>query len=323
MDAGDADVSPMSSPTPENVSSTESHLIRPADAARQLGIPASTLRRWSRRFASFLSPEANGAARENGSRGHRRYTPDDLAVLARCKELLSAGRTFEQVTAMLEQDFQSEAPVVEGEIELDENKPTASEADAEEPLQMMQGEDATDAGNILAQALASIPGFQQAIITGQQSERELLGVVLQDNFTLKEENKKLRERMVETERRIFEMKREMEKARTEERERMRQMEAYLFQLQRQMDDLVRRQSVQAPAPGYPAVLPQPVAPTPAPVVSPQPVRRAAPQPSPTSPSEPEPSTMMQGAPPAEAASLSPRSEPAPKKRSFWDWLLGR
>ncbi len=304
MDVGDAHASHMTSSTPENVSSTESPLIRPADAARQLGIPASTLRRWSRRFAPFLSPEANGAARENGSRGHRRYMPDDLVVLARCKVLLSQGRTFEQVTEMLAPDFQSEAQAVEGEIDLDENPSVASDAGGDEPLQMMRGEDATDAGNILAQALASIPGFQQAIITGQQTERELLGVVLQDNFTLKEENKKLRERMVETERRIFEMKREMEKARTEERERMRQMEAYLFQLQRQMDDLVRRKTAPPVAAGYQAAMQPPPA-------APEPVRKQAASTAP---------------PPPPASELPPAPEesaPASKKRSFWDWLLGK
>jgi len=285
----------MTSPTSKNATTTATSLLRPADAARQLGIPASTLRRWSRRFAAFLSPEANGAARENGFRSHRRYTPEDLRVLARCKTLLSAGRTFEQVAAMLESDFRPESPVVEGEIDLGERDAGVSEAAAGEPLQLMRGEDATEAGNLLAQALASIPGFQQAIITGQQNERELLGVVLQDNFALKEENKKLRERMVETERRIFEMKREMEKARTEERERMRQMEAYLFQLQRQMDDLVRRQS----------------APASAPVVLPRPVRRSAS--AVAAPPEPASATTAQDVP----------SAPAPRKRSFWDWLLGR
>lgn len=281
-------------------------LIRPADAARQLGIPASTLRRWSRRFAPFLSPEASGAVRENGSRGHRRYAPDDLTVLARCKVLLSEGHTFNQVADMLAQDFQSEAPVVEGEIDVDANQSAASDAGGDEPFQMMREEDAVDAGNILAQALAAIPGFQQAIITGQQSERELLGIVLQDNFTLKEENKKLRERMVETERRIFEMKREMEKARTEERERMRQMEAYLFQLQRQMDDLVRRQAASPVASGRQgAMQPQPVAP--------EPVRKQAAPAAPQSSITPEPS----------AASAETASAPAQKKRSFWEWLLGK
>jgi len=238
-----------------------------------LGIPASTLRRWSRRFAPFLSPEANGAARENGSRGHRRYTPQDLEVLARCKALLSEGRTFEQAAQELERAYQPSVQAVEGEIEEDEAEPPTPEAvlTDDEPLEMVREEDAVDVGQMMAQLLSSLSGSQQMIITGQQSERELLGVVLQDNFNLKEENKKLRERMVETERRIFEMNREIEKARTQERERMRQMEAYLFQLQRQMDDLVRRSPAQPAAPARVAVSPQPAAPAPTP--KPAPSRR--------------------------------------------------
>ena len=298
----------MTSPTPESASATESTLTRPADAARQLGIPASTLRRWSRRFAPFLSPEANGAARENGSRGHRRYTPQDLEVLARCKALLSEGRTFEQAAQELERAYQPSVQAVEGEIEEDEAEPPTPEAvlTDDEPLEMVREEDAVDVGQMMAQLLSSLSGSQQMIITGQQSERELLGVVLQDNFNLKEENKKLRERMVETERRIFEMNREIEKARTQERERMRQMEAYLFQLQRQMDDLVRRSPAQPAAPARVTVSPQPAAP--------------APTPKPA----PEPPTPEGTSAPSLPADASPHPAPSPrKKRSFWDWLLGR
>ena len=301
--------------TSQNVNSTEPILLRPADAARQLGLPASTLRRWSRRFASFLSPEANGAARENGGRGHRRYTPRDMAVLAHCKILLSEGYTFEQVAAALEADFRPDVPTVEGEVEMEpeEDAAAAEGVPPGESAELITGKEAVDVGQMMAQLLASLSGSQQIIISGQQTEKELLSVLIQDNFNLKEENKKLRERMVETERRIFEMKREMERNRKDEQERMRQMEAYLFQLQRQMDDLVRRQSVLPPTPGYPAILPQPVAPT----TAPQPVRRTPPAP----PAEPEPATPE----PEErsAAAASQQSAPAPKKRSFWDWLLGR
>jgi len=249
--------------------STDPTLTRPADVARALGIPASTLRRWSRRFAPFLSAEANGAIRANGTRGHRRYTPHDIAILTQCKELLSAGNNFQQVSQILESSYPAQAVAVEGEIDLDETPIAPSAAPATD---LVREEEAANLGQMLAQTLSALSGSQQMLITGQQSERELLGIVLQDNFNLKEENKKLRERMLETERRIFEMKRNIEKDRSDERERMRQMEAYLFQLQRQMDDLIRR----AP-------------------------RAAASSPAP---------------PPAP-------SEPAPQKRSIWQWLLGK
>ncbi len=40
----------------QSMASDDRTLLRPAEAAQRLGIPASTLRRWSRRFAPFLSP---------------------------------------------------------------------------------------------------------------------------------------------------------------------------------------------------------------------------------------------------------------------------
>ena len=312
----------MSAKTTSGAPQADPTLLRPADAARRLGIPASTLRRWSRRFAPFLSPEANAAVRENGARGHRRYTPQDMAVLARCKVLLSQGHTFEQAARELETTFQPEAQVVEGEVEM---QPDAAEpgeevivVDEGERLEMTPGEDAVEVGRMMAQLLSSLSGSQQMLITGQQTERELLGVLLQDNFNLKEENKKLRERMVETERRIFEMKREMEKNRKDEQERMRQLEAYLFQLQRQMDDLVRRRTPPAAAPAVAPAFP---------AVAPQPVRREAAPPAPQQ-AQPQPQPAPEPKPQAAESSQAGAEEaaapsPAPRKRSFWAWLLGR
>ena len=297
-------------------------LIRPAEAAQRLGIPASTLRRWSRRFAAFLSPQANGLRPADGTRGHRRYAPEDLAVLARCKTLLSQGLTFDQVAAMLETNFEPEVTVVEGEVE-EEGEPVRAEEPVrvEEAGEMVLGEDAADLGRMMAQMISTLSGSQQMIITGQQTERELLSIVIQDNMNLKEENKRLRERMVETERRIFEMKREMERYREDERERMRQMEAYMFQLQRQLDDLVRSQR----QPAFPAAMTpfqtsyQPAAaPLPVPPTPPQPAPVPAQPPMPA----PEPSPSDSATPPAPASETATTPEPR-KKRSFLDWLFGR
>ena len=62
------------------------------------------------------------------------------------------------------------------------------------------------------------------LLGSQQANRDLLKVVLQDNFTLKEENTKLRDRMLELERDLAEMRR-LDAARREEVEnRLRKME---------------------------------------------------------------------------------------------------
>lgn len=302
----------------------ETSLLRPAEAAERLGIPASTLRRWSRRFAAFLSPQANGLRGEEGARGHRRYTPEDIAVLARCKALLSEGYTFDQVAEMLKVSFQPEVQVVEGEVEMtteDESRAGTSDR-AEERGEMTLGEDAVDLGKMMAQMIAALSGSQKMIITGQQTERELLGILIQDNLNLKEENKRLRERMVETERRIFELKREMERHREEERERMRQMEAYMFQLQRQLDDLTRRPRTPTyPLSGIPTQPPMPsgvkASPSVAQVQTPPPTKMEAPDPAP----QPLPEQTEQiSAPPSQPENPTPSR---PKKRSFLDWLFGR
>ncbi len=299
-----------------------STLLRPAEAAQRLGIPASTLRRWSRRFAAFLSPQANGVREADGSRGHRRYTPQDLDILARCKTLLSQGYTFEQVAEQLEATVAPEVIVVEGEIEENarEQEPVREEVGSD----IVREEDAADLGQMIAQMLASLSGSQQMLITGQQTERELLRIVIQDNLNLKEENKRLRERMVETERRIFEMKREMEHYREDDRERMRQMEAYMFQLQRQLDDLVRsqRQPVFSAAamthPPAPASFsPHTSSSAPTPVTQGASIPSAAPSPTSASTASSEDRTDV-------TPYASSTEQPArPKKRSFWDWLFGR
>ncbi|MBU6148106.1 MAG: MerR family transcriptional regulator [Actinomycetales bacterium] len=54
-----------------------------AGAARRLGVAPATLRTWDRRYG--LGP----SARSQG--GHRRYTPDDVALLVRMQRLLSTG----------------------------------------------------------------------------------------------------------------------------------------------------------------------------------------------------------------------------------------
>ena len=263
--------------------------MRPAEVAQTLGIPASTLRRWSRRFAAFLSPEANGVARGDHARGHRRYTRADLIVLARCKALLSEGSTLNEVSQHLEAHFDSQSVTVAGEIDDDEDvggtlQPVSPPADDEVNL-----------GRALAQTLSSLSNNQQLILSGQQSERVLLGVVVQDNFNLKEENKRLRERMVETERKLFELKRETEKYRTDERERMRQMEAYLFQLQRQLDALTR---------------PHPTVAMP---------KQPSPAPTPASGAEaPKPKIEKT----TNTAHSQPHEQPQRKKHRLWAWILG-
>jgi DNA-binding transcriptional MerR regulator len=68
---------------------------RPAEAASLLGVPSSTLRLYSVRFAPLLSESAAEPLERAGGRpGYRVYAPRDLDVLKDGKRLLEQGFTF-------------------------------------------------------------------------------------------------------------------------------------------------------------------------------------------------------------------------------------
>jgi DNA-binding transcriptional MerR regulator len=59
------------------------------------------LRLYSTRFARWLSPGAAAPGGAGGRRGHRSYTEEDVALLARIKDLFARGRTVAEVEAAL------------------------------------------------------------------------------------------------------------------------------------------------------------------------------------------------------------------------------
>ena len=81
----------------------------------------------------------------------------------------------------------------------------------------------------LADTLHNVADSQQAVLNSQAANRELLGVVLQDNFNLKEENTRLRERMLELERQIGQLRRDEESRRESLRA---ELEARMHAMQR-------------------------------------------------------------------------------------------
>lgn len=316
-------------------------MLRPADVAQRLNIPASTLRRWSYYFADYLpthAQEPEGAA----TRSHRRYSEEDVGVLTEIKQLLGRGLTYEEVGLHLaERSSGTEQTGDEGVVEVvaetiepsDENgEPDAANASetGEQRAIVNQPDEAgsrPELANLIAETLFSLSDSQQIILSGQQTSRQLLGVVLQDNFNLKEENSRLRERILEAERKLFELKREIDSNQAHDRERMRQMESYLFELQRRLDSLAPQvvrhaapaaaaKPAAAPVAATAAVAATAVAAAPAPtVVAPaaQPVPPAQ-TPTPTPPLPP--TTSSAPAPPAvmaptEAALVPPPPPEAP------------
>jgi DNA-binding transcriptional MerR regulator len=173
----------------------------PNEVANQLQVSPSTLRRWSNEFADYLSDLAGRPQAEDGVQAtHRRYVDEDLETLMTIKGLLAEGLTYIQVGRRLEalrlrQDT--------GEVLDDEG---STQVTALGPS-WQQASGAFPAVTILADTLHTVADGQQMLLGSQQANRDLLAVVLQDNFSLKEENSKLRDRMLELERDLAEIRR--------------------------------------------------------------------------------------------------------------------
>ncbi len=77
-------------------------VFKPAEVCQRLGMPPSTLRIYSTKFAEVLSDSAaRPAVSADGKVGYRVYTGRDLVVLKKAKELLNQGLTYDQVLAEL------------------------------------------------------------------------------------------------------------------------------------------------------------------------------------------------------------------------------
>lgn len=199
---------------------SEQPLRRPAEVAARLGVSASTLRRWSQRFSEFLSPDAGEPSSSADADGiHRRYTDEDLTTLLMIKGLLAEGFTYQQVEHRL-------AALKRGDREDERALSLVTTGSGMTAL--------SPAISILADTLHTVADSQQAILNAQQANRELMGVVVQDNFNLKEENAKLRDRMLELEREMAEIRRREEMHRERMESRMQAIESTLDRIAEQL-----------------------------------------------------------------------------------------
>jgi DNA-binding transcriptional MerR regulator len=202
---------------------TDAHYRLPNEVATQLQLSPSTLRRWSNEFADFLSDAAGRPQSEASTQAaHRRYTDEDLETLMTIKGLLAEGLTYIQVGKRLEA-LRLRQTVSGVETEGDRTEVMALGPSFQESSTVFP------AVTVLADTLHTVANGQQMLLGSQQANRDLLTVVLQDNFTLKEENAKLRDRMLELERDLAEIRR-LDAARRETLDtRMRELEARLRQ----------------------------------------------------------------------------------------------
>ncbi len=174
-----------------------------SEIASELAISAQTLKNWTKEFAGFLTPPSPSAD------GSRRFTADDATVLKRIKDHLAAGLTFEETGEELRGEGYADG--------LEGNAPPSALA----VTSAQQG------FSVLTDTLRAMIENQQTIQNSLQVNRNLLGVIIQDNFNLKEENAKLRERMLKLEQDLGELKRRDSDYRLYFEQRINQLEGAL------------------------------------------------------------------------------------------------
>jgi DNA-binding transcriptional MerR regulator len=193
---------------------SEQFLLRtPQAVTQELDISSATLRRWAEEFVDFLSSEASSAQ----GKSHRRYTDQDVQTLQVIKALLNDGLTYEQVRQQLavhlavsSEQFAPEPGSDEGfeePFDMEERKPDLEE---ESKALITSNGNESPAIAFLTNTLTTLSDTQQSILNSQAANRELLGVLIQDNFNLKEENNRLRERILEIERSLAQSRQEDE-----------------------------------------------------------------------------------------------------------------
>ena len=195
----------------------------PNEVASQLQISPSTLRRWSNEFADYLSDGAGRPqAAAGGQTAHRRYTDEDLEALMTIKGLLSEGQTYIQVAKRLEALRRRQQPAEQDADGDDGDAPITALGPS-----LLDSSPIAPAVTVLADTLHTVAEGQQLLLGSQQANREVLSVVLQDNFNLKEENANLRDRMLELERDMAEIRRQ-------EATRRETLEARLLKLEERL-----------------------------------------------------------------------------------------
>ncbi len=152
--------------------------------ATELGVSSSMLRRWSKDFGTFLSP--NGAVGSDGT--NRRFSEEDIVVLRRIKEQLAGGSSTDEVVEQLHSEGRGETAAL---------TMTSQDGALSNP---------NAAFVLLTDTLRAMIENQQTIQNSLQVNRNLQGVIIQDNFNLKEENMKLRDRMLKMEQELSDLR---------------------------------------------------------------------------------------------------------------------
>lgn len=232
--------------TARNASPNDNGRIPFSEAASELQTEPHLLWRWSQRFALFLGPDVAG--------DHPHYSPTDLETLRTIQSLTADGNQNDQQIAQrlalkqTQQDASSTSPFA---ADPQHHEPERNNSDGVN-MDKLSADSANESEFILAelptddatpQALRDVfsvlANSQQAMLNNQTSMREIIGVVVQDNFNLKNENRKLRERMLELERTLAEYQRREETRKERLESRLRALEGTISGLQQQIAQIVQ------------------------------------------------------------------------------------
>lgn len=163
---------------------------RPKQVADQLGISPATLRLWSNKFESLLSPAAQRATTETGTSAQRRYSDQDVRFFTRAKQLLGEGKTYEETLTILTEEGVPDPSIL--------SEPTDAEPDSDS--------DNTDGtSNALAlssQAQMAILSMREALSAKDETIEALRSTISANERhveDLRAENERLREQIKEWE----------------------------------------------------------------------------------------------------------------------------
>ena len=208
------------------------------DVARQLQTDPYVLRQWSRKFGRYLSNSVNSE--------YPRFNRTDVITLTVVQTLLLQGFSDEQVQQHLAQRqngaqapsqpssrFQAPAGMSSAA-----GRSPATETTKSEQFMPARAAD-TALPSSLQDIFSAIADNQRTVLSNQASVREIVGVVVQDNFNLKDENRKLRDRMLKLERVLAEYQRREELRKERLESRLRALETTTGGLQQQIAQLVQ------------------------------------------------------------------------------------
>lgn len=157
--------------------------FRPKQVADQLGISPATLRLWSNKFQSLLSPAAQRSTTETGTSAQRRYSDQDVRFFHRAKQLLGEGKTYEETLAILTEEGVPDPDIV--------NEPLP-EAPAEEV------DSETSAVALRSEMQIALISLREALATKDEvieAQQQAISANERHVTDLQEENKRLRDQL--------------------------------------------------------------------------------------------------------------------------------